>query len=193
MKEYSATEIIKGIARRKERVIKHVYRTCYPDIRKLILTNAGNEDDAEDIFQEAMLKVYQKITDHGLEIKCQFKTYLYSVARFLWLQELNKRKPARYRQDLLDQMIDEHDRKNTREDEQFRIYEAHFRELSKECQKVLNMYFQKASMEEICVVMGYKNVQIAKDKKYRCKKTLMTKIYNNPAFKKWQNEIHLAG
>ena len=48
-------------------------------------------------------------------------------------------------------------------------------------------------MEEICVVMGYKNVQIAKDKKYRCKKSLMTKIYNNPVFKRLQDEIHLAG
>jgi RNA polymerase sigma factor (sigma-70 family) len=193
MKEYSGTEIIRGIAKRKERIIRHVYRTCYPDIRKLVLTNTGNEHDAEDIFQEAMLKVFQKITTHGLDIKCQFKTYLYSVARFLWLQELNKRKSACIRQDLVEQIIDENDRKNAREDEQFRIYQAHFRELSKECQKVLNMYFQKASMEEICVVMGYKNVQIAKDKKYRCKKTLMTRIYNNPSFKKLQNEIHLAG
>lgn len=193
MKEYSGTEIIKGIARKKERIIKYVYSTCYPDIRKLILTNAGNEHDAEDIFQEAMLKVFQKITAHGLEIQCQFKTYLYSVARFLWLQELKKRKPVSNRQDMVDQVIDEHDRKNVREDEQLRIYETHFRELSKECQKVLNMYFQKASMEEICVVMGYKNVQIAKDKKYRCKKTLMSRIYNNPSFKKLQNEIHLAG
>lgn len=193
MNNYSAIEIIKGIARRKERVINHVYRTCYPDIRKLILTNAGTEHDAEDVFQDAMLKIYQKITEHGLEINCQFKTYLYSVARFLWLQELNKRKTTLNRQDNIDQIIDEDERKKAWEDEQFRIYETHFRELSKECQKVLNMYFQKASMEEICAVMGYKNVQIAKDKKYRCKKTLTTRIYNNPAFKRLQNEVHLAG
>lgn len=193
MIEYSTIEIIRGIAKRKERIINHVYRTCYPDIRKLILTNAGNEHDAEDIFQETMLKVYQKITEHGLELTCKFKTYLYSVSRFLWLQELEKRKPSRNRQDNVDVIIDENDRINTREDENLRIYETHFRELSKECQKVLNMYFQNASMEEICVAMGYKNVQIAKDKKYRCKKTLMTRIYNNPEFKQLQNEIHLAG
>jgi RNA polymerase sigma factor (sigma-70 family) len=193
MKEYSAIEIISGIAKRKERVIQYVYRTCFPDIRKLVLTNTGNEHDAEDIFQEAMLNIYQKITDHGLELTCKFRTYLYSVARFLWLQELEKRRPARNGKENIDQVIDENDRKNTREDEQYRIYETHFRELSKECQKVLNMYFQKASMEEICVVMGYKNVQIAKDKKYRCKKTLMTRIYNNPAYKSLQDEIHLAG
>lgn len=193
MKDFSDSEIIRGIARRKERIINHVYRTCYPDIRKLILTNAGNEHDAEDIFQEAMLKVFLKITEHGLVLTCQFKTYLYSVSRFLWLQELEKRKLSRNRQNNVDLIIDEHDRRNSREDEKLRIYESNFRELTKECQKVLNMYFQHASMEEICVAMGYKNVQIAKDKKYRCKKTLMSKIYNHPEFKKLQNEIHLAG
>ena len=66
MREYSSTEIIKGIARRKESIIHYVYKTCYPDIRKLILTNRGNEQDAEDIFQDGMVKVYQKITEHGL-------------------------------------------------------------------------------------------------------------------------------
>lgn len=193
MKDFSDSEIIRGIARRKEKIINHVYRTCYPDIRKLILTNTGNEHDAEDIFQEAMLKVFLKITEHGLVLTCQFKTYLYSVSRFLWLQELEKRKLSRNRQNNVDLIIDEHDRRNSREDEKLRIYESNFRELTKECQKVLNMYFQHASMEEICVAMGYKNVQIAKDKKYRCKKTLMSKIYNHPEFKKLQNEIHLAG
>lgn len=193
MKDYSSIEIIRGIARRKERIINHVYKTCYPDVRKLILTNGGSEYDAEDIFQETMLKIYQKITDHGLELSCKFKTYLYSVSRFLWLQELEKRKSSLKRQDNVDLIIDENERVNTGEDDKLRIYEAHFTELSKECQKVLNMYFQRASMEEICVAMGYKNVQIAKDKKYRCKKTLMTRIYNNPEFKQLQDEIHLAG
>ena len=193
MRAYSTIEIIRGIAKRKEKIIKHVYDTCYPDIRKLILINAGHEHDAEDIFQEAMLKVYQKITDHGLELTCKFKTYLYSVSRFLWLQELEKRRTTPHQQEYVDDVIDDKDRKNPSEDEKLRIYETHFRELTKECQKVLNMYFRQASMEEICVVMGYKNVQIAKDKKYRCKKTLMTRIYNNPAFKRLQNEIHLAG
>ena len=91
MRDYSTIEIVSGIAKRKERVIQHVYQTCYPDIRKLILTNTGNEHDVEDIFQEAMIVLFQKITEQGLVLTVKFKTYLYSVCRFLWLQELEKR------------------------------------------------------------------------------------------------------
>ena len=193
MKEYSAEDIIKGIARRNSRVISHVYDSCYPDIRKLILSNRGNEHDVKDIFQEAMIVIFQKITEQGLIITVKFKTYLYSVCRFLWLQELERRSRKTSGLTSVDEISAEKESDNNKQLAEQRIYEGHFIELSNECQRVLNMYFQKVSMEEIAVVMGYKNVQIAKDKKYRCKKSLMTKIHNNPEYKLLQDEIYLAG
>ena len=194
MREYSAIEIIRGLARRKDSVIQYVYRSCYPDIRKLILTNGGNRHDAEDVFQDGLVKVYQKITEQGLELNCKFGTYLYSVCRFLWLNELEKRKIKGRETHTAEIIIDDQTaNKRIRENAVMNLYEKHFKELSKECRSVLNMYFRKASMEEICVVMGYKNVQIAKDTKYRCKKSLTNKIYSNPEYKKLQDEIHLAG
>jgi RNA polymerase sigma factor (sigma-70 family) len=194
MREYSAIEIIRGLARRKDSVIQYVYRSCYPDIRKLILTNGGNRHDAEDVFQDGLVKVYQKITEQGLELNCKFGTYLYSVCRFLWLNELEKRKIKGRETHTAEIIIDDQTANNRiMENAVMNLYEKHFKELSKECRTVLNMYFQKASMEEICVVMGYKNVQIAKDTMYRCKKSLTNKIYSNPEYKKLQDEIHLAG
>jgi RNA polymerase sigma factor (sigma-70 family) len=193
MKDYSAEDIIKGIARRNSRVISHVYHSCYPDIRKLILSNRGNEHDVKDIFQEAMIVLFQKITEQGLVLTVKFKTYLYSVCRFLWLQELDKRSRKTSGLTSVDEISAEKEFDNKKQVTEQRIYDRHFIELSNECQRVLNMYFQKVSMEEIAVVMGYKNVQIAKDKKYRCKKSLMTKIHNNPEYKLLQDEIYLAG
>lgn len=194
MKVYSSAEIIKGIARGKDSIIRYVYKSSYQDVRKLILSNGGNEHDAQDIFQEGMIKVYQKITDHTLQLNCRFETYLYSVCRFLWLNELEKRKTSRRENVPLDDLLDDCQANNQiRENAELKLYEKHFNELGKECRKVLNMYFQRASMEEICLVMGYKDVLITKDKKYRCKKSLMNKIYNNPEFKRLQDEIHLAG
>ena len=193
MREYAAEDIIRGIARKNSKVINFVYDTCYPDIRKLILSNSGNEHDVKDIFQDALLLVFQKITGQGLELKVKFKTYLYSVCRFLWLQELEKRAGKPTGCESMEEILEEKGTDQKKAASEQRIYEKHFRELNSECQKVLNMYFQKASMEEITVVMGYKNMQIAKDKKFRCKKSLMTKIYNNPEYKLLENEIYLAG
>lgn len=193
MKDYSTNDIIKGIGRRNGQVIAHVYESCYTQITGLILTNGGNDHDVKDIFQEAMLLIFQKITGPGLELTCRFSTYMYSVCRFLWLQELEKRAGHPSGSEYIELVTEEKRPDDRKQAAELKLYEKHFRELGRECQQVLNMYFRRASMEEITVAMGYKNVQITRDKKYRCKKSLMNRIYNNPEYKLLQDEIYLAG
>lgn len=193
MHHFTTEEIIAGIAERKDNVIKYVYKTCYDSVRKLILMNRGNDEDVRDIFQEALFIIYQKIVLQGFEIKCQFSTYIYSVCRFLWIRELSKQEEY---EDITDEFPDfivpgppdpKFERKGRK------IFSRHFNDLCEDCQKVLKMYFRNVSMEEICKIMGYKNIQIAKDKKYRCKKNLLTRIYNDPEYRKLKNEIYKAG
>ena len=193
MQSYSNEEIVAGIKNSDEKIFLFIYKSCFPDIRKLVLSNSGSEQDAEDLFQDSLLISCNKLSGGNLKLRCQFRTYLYSVARLLWLKELKQRK-------LQSQEYYDPDRQagvikngiDKLESAKMKIYEQHFSELSKECQKVLYMYFEKTSMEEICQEMGYKNIQIAKDKKYRCKKSLMTRIANNPEYKKIGDEVYLV-
>ncbi|HET6996503.1 MAG TPA: sigma factor, partial [Chitinophagaceae bacterium] len=60
--------------------------------RKIVVSNGGNAQDAEDIFQEALIIVCRKVKDPGFQLTAQLSTYLYSVSRFLWKDELRKRK-----------------------------------------------------------------------------------------------------
>jgi hypothetical protein len=73
-----------------------------------------------------------------------------------------------------------------------KIFDRHFNELSEECQKILNMYFREISLEKITEIMGYSTLQQVIEKKYKCKKSLMTKIFNNPEYKKVSDEIYLV-
>src|SRR5258705_11058735 len=65
----------------------------FPMIRKSVLSNGGNAQDAEDIFQEALIILCRKAKDPGFKLTAQLSTYLFSVRRFLWKDELKKRKP----------------------------------------------------------------------------------------------------
>jgi len=193
MNQYTTEEIIDGIAGRKNYVIKYIYKDCYTNIRKLILMNKGTDEDARDIFQEALFIIYQKIVLGKFQIKCQFNTYIYSVCKFLWIRELAKQKNY---EDITDEFPDLNVSESLNqkiEHKELKIFSRHFNELCEDCQKVLGMYFRKVSMEEICKVMGYKNIQITKSKKYKCKKSLLTRIYNDPEYHKLKNEIYLAG
>jgi RNA polymerase sigma factor (sigma-70 family) len=193
MDHYTTEEIIKGIADRKDRVIDYIYKYYYDDIRKLILYNKGTPEDVKDTFQEALFIIYQKITLDGLTLKCQFKTYLYSVCRLLWINELKVRSAATIDNDGLADTNPFQFGIGPTAEAGFRIFTKHFNEMSENCRKVLDLYFRSVSIQEIREVMGYKNLQIARDKCYRCKKSLYAKIHNNPEFKKLKDEIYLAG
>ncbi|KPK80614.1 MAG: hypothetical protein AMS27_16650 [Bacteroides sp. SM23_62_1] len=190
---YTNEQIIKGIADRNSRIIEYIYSNYYDAIRKLILLNNGSLDDVKDTFQEALYIIYQKITLGELTLKCQFKTYLYSVCRFIWLNEIRKRHSSTATSEGLPDLNPSQFTIGAAAEAGFEIFLKHFQELSENCKKVLDMYFRNVSLEEIRLVMGYKNIQIAKDKCYRCKKKLFTRIYNNPEYKKLKDEIFMAG
>ena len=193
MQSYSDKEILAGIKNGDDRIFQFIYKNCFPDIRRLVLSNSGSDQDVEDLFHDSLLVSCNKLIHTNLKLKCRFRTYLYSVARLLWLKELKQRRLRR--QEYYDPDSQPGEIINSiakLELAKMKIYDKHFKELSKECQKVLYMYFENATMEEIYKEMAYKNVQIAKDKKYRCKKSLMTRIANNPEYKKVSDEIYLV-
>ncbi len=193
LKKYNNEEIVRGLIKQDDRVIDHVYRTAYPRVRKLVLFNHGNESDARDVFQESLLCIYKKIREGSFRINCRFITYLYSISRLLWLKELERKNRMDMEYEDTDELEGKLVLKGKTELSKAKMFEKHFRQLGKECQKVLYLYLDNASMKEICRIMGYKNVETARAKKYRCKETLISKIYRNPEYNILENEIQLVG
>jgi hypothetical protein len=68
------------------------------------------------------------------------------------------------------------------------LFQKHFAELSADCQKILRMFFLNHSVEEIRQAMSYSDLHHAADRKYRCKKSLIRRITNDPLFKRLKNE-----
>lgn len=68
------------------------------------------------------------------------------------------------------------------------LFYSHFKQLSNDCQKILMLHFNNTPIEEIQKIMNYQNSHYAMDRKYRCKKSLMQRIINDPNFKSVQNE-----
>jgi len=193
MHHYTTDELITGIAARKNNVIKHIYKTCYNPVRKLVLMNKGTDEDAKDIFQEALFTIYQKITQQKFQLNCSFSTYMYSVCRFLWVRELTKKKESDDITDEFPDLVSSGSLDQEIELAGLKIFQKHFNELCEECQKVLTLYFRDISLEEISKIMGYNNIQMARDKKHRCKQNLLDNIYNDPEYQKLKNEILQVG
>ena len=88
MKADNETLLLRGLALNDRKAIETIYRENYNVVQALILKNNGNIDDAKDIFQEAMIVLYERVQSEAFELNCQIKTYLYSVSRRLWLKKL---------------------------------------------------------------------------------------------------------
>ncbi len=189
MIHYSDEAIIEGLRLRSDYIIKYIYQKLFPMILFMVSSNNGNEEDAEDLFQDSLLVIYKKIKANELELTCSFRTYLYSVSRNLWLQKLSKKMQM---EDVFADsegyfVFDEHEisERNEAEIEKLRLYQQHFLTLSNDCQKVLILFMKKMSSKAIAQEMGFKNEKYAKTRKYLCKEELKKRIINDPKCQKF--------
>lgn len=186
---YSDAQILKGILRHDNLILQYIYKQYYYKINYFVKKNQGNEEDASDIFQEAIIVIYRKLKENDLIFeKSSFAGYLFSVCRFLWLKQLAKRRIERerlndslpFQEDLYDENLIEVIEKN----ERYGLYQKHFGTLSTDCQKLLQLFFEKVPLKEIAKVMGYKGEKYAKTRKYKCKELLIRRIKQDTEFKK---------
>ena len=184
MIHYSDEAIVEGLRLRSDYIINFIYREYFPLIKFLITENGGSEEDAEDIFQDGIIIIYNKINLNQLILTSSFKTFLYSVCRNLWLQKLNKRKAIFDRLSDVEEYLEVPDVVLTdatyTEMELHRIIQLHFLSLTEDCQKVLRLFTKNVSIREIAEIMGFKTENYAKTRKYLCKEELKKRIANDP-------------
>ena len=183
--ENNEKTLLQGLARNDKKAVETIYRENYSTVQSLIINNNGTTDDAKDIFQEAMIVLYEKARSGTFELSCQIKTYVYSVSRRLWLKKLQQ--ASRYSGDIgnseamvpVEDDIEEH----SRSDAEFEMMGKAILSLGEPCKSLLEaFYLQKKNMQEIAVSFGYTNAENAKTQKYKClmrlKKIFFTQYKN---------------
>lgn len=166
------SEVILGILNNSEIALKRLYIAYFPMVLQLIINNNGDEDDAKDIYQEAIIVLYNKVKAGDFELSSKLKTYIYSICRRLWLKRLSQINryggDIRDFQEFLPADTDEFDQHNDR-DMQFGKMESALRLLGEPCKTIVeDFYINNRSMQDICERFGYTNADNAKTQKYKC-------------------------
>ena len=171
MKADNETVLLKGLARNDRKCIEAIYRDNYNSVQSLIIKNNGSVEDAKDIFQEAILVLYEKVQSDEFRLNCQIKTYIYSVSRRLWLKKLVQQNRFLVMDDAehdvvsVDEEMEEHEKRHT----EFLMMEKAMGNLGEPCKSLLEaFYIQKRTMQEIASNFGYTNSENAKNQKYKC-------------------------
>ena len=160
-------EIIARISKGDEKALDYLYRKYYRMMIKLVLSNNGTEDEAKDIYQDALVVFWQKVTSGNLILTSKISTYIYSICLNLWRKELDRKSKLINEEKDGIEIID-NDKK-----ERIKIINECVQQMDESCKKILTFYyFDGLSMNDIADKLGYANTDTAKTKKYKCKKKL---------------------
>ncbi len=161
------SEILERISRGDERILDHLYKKYYQMMVRIVLSNSGTEEEAKDVYQEALLIFWQKAASGQLVLTSKISTYLYSICLNQWRRELDRK--SRFSGEEADgEEFQDHEEK-----ERLKIVKACIEELSDVCKNILMYYyFDGLSMQDIAEKMYFANTNTAKTKKYKCKKKL---------------------
>lgn len=163
--------LLEGLAASNSKAIETIYQENFNTVQALIINNNGSADDAKDIFQEAIIVLYEKVRTGSFELNCQIKTFIYSVSRRLWLKRLQQQNRYSAPGDSMEQIVqveddlDAHEQRNT----EFDMMEKAINSLGEPCKSLLEAYYlQKQNMQVIAASFGYTNADNAKNQKYKC-------------------------
>ena len=177
------TDYIGGIVTGDHKLLKRIYEQFHKAILQLVETNGGSSEDARDVFQEALLMIYQKAQKPDFKLTSSFFTFFYAVCRNIWF---NKRKKRSFGEvtlsDEMTSMVGADSPVDLDQNEQYALYRKIFLRLGKDCQQVLLMFLGKVSMQEIMEKMGYGSLSYTKKRKFKCKEQLVKMIEADPVY-----------
>ncbi|WP_378179291.1 RNA polymerase sigma factor [Aquimarina sp. SS2-1] len=185
MSSIEERKILEGIAAGDSEVIKTFYKKNYNYIKGFILQNSGEDTDAEDIFQDALIVIYEKLKSGSLDMNnnVSIRTYLYAVCKNLWRSRLRKKKKLIVDSEIIDgdEEFEMSIAQEIEDKEREHLYRKHFLALSNACKDLLELVFKGNSMREIATITGYSEGYTRK-KKFECKKALIERIEKDPAY-----------
>lgn len=174
-------EIISQLKSGNESYLKYLYQHL-DMIKGWVRKNNGNDDDAFDIFQEAIIVFYRNIMAGSYESKSKISTYLFGICKRQWLNQLNRR--LKYEKPGDDAVV-----LDNRQDDGFEIEFTRGRQLLKNyidqaldklgepCKSLLETsIFLKVKMQEIAEMFNYASAHSARQQKLRCIKRLKSFI-----------------
>jgi RNA polymerase sigma factor (sigma-70 family) len=175
--------------------IRYLYQQHFEALGSFVIHNNGNGEDAQDVFQEVLVAFIHLVKQEKFRGEASIKTFLFSLNRNIWFNQLKRRKRAVEREKNYDKMqaaeevqIDSVIENREANDQLIQLLEA----LGESCKKILLLYYyENLSMKEILEQMDYENEQIVRNKKYKCMKKLEEMVSSDKnLYQQLKNLLH---
>lgn len=180
--QFNDDQYIEGLRNNDNGVLEALYKKHYNIVLKFIVNNSGSEEEAQDIYQEAIIVLYENAKKPGFVLSCRLQTYIYSVARHIWLKQLKKSgKTFLFKEEEENEIVDTTVELGEHEAKEAEIHKMtqSLAELGEPCATLIkDFYVAKLSMDTIAEKFGYTNADNAKNQKYKCLQRLKKHFFD---------------
>jgi len=163
--------------------IQNIYKNNFFKVRKFVLQNKGQQQDAEDIFQRALMQLTVRYKKEKFEIKSTFEGYVFIACKNLWRRELNKSKLMVTSGEVFTLVDEEKDMALALiEQKKWEMFQDGLNKISANCKEILKMFFEKISYSEMVKKMQYNSEAVARQRVFKCKAKLKEIIQSNKEY-----------
>lgn len=182
---YTDSEILDSIRKGKEdRALEFLYKSVLPKIKHYVLSNSGDDQEAYDIFQDAIMIFYRQVKLDKFKEEHEIAGFIYSVSRNLWINRAKQRN-RNVSAEGLSFVESDGDVLGGLISKEREVYVMNMLAgLGERCKELLLFtIFHKLSMKEVCEKMGFSTENAAKTRNYKCKQKLIELVKDNPSVK----------
>lgn len=164
-------ELIAELRQQKNSAFRLLYASYYPLIEKHVLRNTGTRDEAQDVFQETLVVLLEKVPADNFSFTSSVRTYVMAVAKNIWLKKLREKKnllPISEGTGFEDLSFAAWEEKENQQHAKH-LLQRIFSRVSRHCYRLLALtFFKGASRDELVHELGYKNNHTFDNQKYKC-------------------------
>lgn len=177
-----------GLRSRDPKILRTLYREFFPVAKSIVERNSGSHQDAEDVFQDSIVVLYQRAMQIQGEFKCSLRTFFYAVCKNIWNQRLDRKWRMIYNDDMVSEPAEEYEQDfyhvNEQRLEKLRLFHQHFSQLPCDCQNILQLFMGGIPLRDIAWLTGINSERYVKTRKYLCKNMLQKRIMEDPMYER---------
>lgn len=164
---------LNALVKGDSKIISSIYKTNFLGVKRFVLQNKGNIEDAQDIFQKALLQIAVRHKKEKITISNNFDAYIFTICKNLWRRELNSYKKRVTNTDKVEQVNEDTDNACAIvEQKRHELFLEKLNEISDNCKKILTMFFAKTTYAEIVAATEYNSESVVRQRVFKCKKRL---------------------
>ena len=184
---FSESQLVEAIQQGgagRQTAIRHIYndRQLCQKIIQFVMNNRSNESDGQDMFHEGIIVLDRNIREGKFRGESSLQGYLYSICRFLWMNQIRKNVRVNLTDDtrMLDDVSEDNPEVTLFSEEKKQLLDQMVRQLGERCRQILELWKLSYSMEEIAEQLDFSSAAMARKAKYRCHQSLLELLRDHP-------------